>query len=255
MVGVCAAALWALAGCQWVVRPETAPAGGPVVLAPGQPARVANADLTLHFVEVRSDDRCPRQVVCEWEGEARLAMTVQAGDGPVRAFELSTYAYSGENYLLYTDYVIRLLEVAPYPETPDEPIPLEDYRATLDVEPIPTGPISATFNLPFQLQIGQTANVAEGALSVRWTQMVEDSRCPTMVTCAWNGQARLALTVQPAGEAAQEIELTSNPDVGPETVDVGIYAVRLLSVTPYPQQPEQPIQPEEYSARLSVMQR
>jgi hypothetical protein len=257
-VGLWAALIWLLAGCQWVIQPpaaQTAQAGAPVVLAPGQTAHLADAGLTLHFESVRSDDRCPKQVACEWEGEARLALTAQAGDGPARPFELSTYAYSGQDTWLYTGYVIRLVEVAPYPETPEQPIAADAYRATLQVEPLADGPISATFNLPFQLPLGRAADVAEGALTVTWTHLLDDSRCPTQVSCVWDGEARLALTVQPAGAAAQEVEITTNSGAGPDTVEVGGYVVRLWEVTPYPDQPDPPIRPEEYSARLSVMQR
>jgi hypothetical protein len=245
--------LWLAGGCQWVIEPEMAvQLGEPFTLAPGEMARLPAEALTIGFQQVVSDDRCPRQLACEWPGEARLLATVQASDLPTRTFELSSYGYAAEDGMLYTDYAIRLVEVAPYPEESMDEIAPDAYRATFQVEPAPESPITIMPDEAFQLRVGETAQFADGALAVTWERLADDSRCPTMVSCIWAGEARLAITVSDADDAQSSVELTTNPAAGDDRVVIGPYELRLLDVTPDPQWPDEPIRPGEYAARFAL---
>lgn len=247
-----AAVLWAATACTWTVEPRvTAHLDAPVNVRPGWTAAWQDADLTLQLQTVLSDDRCPRQVVCEWAGEARLQLRVQAGEYPSRRFELSTYPYFGEDQLLYAGYAIRLVEVSPYPKQPNEARTLEDYRITLVAAPATAEPLTVSLGTAFQLQTGQSARLDGDDLTLTWERLLDDSRCPTMVTCAWIGEARLALTWVYQGAAGDGV-LTTLPDADAGVVVVGPYRVRLLGVTPAPEFPDQPLEPSEYAARWNI---
>jgi hypothetical protein len=115
------------------------------------------------------------------------------------------------------------------------------------------------FNLndPFALAGGQEGLIASEGLRLRFSDVLEDSRCPTQVECFWTGQARIAVSVQPEGAASTTVEFNTNPAPG-QTVnqaDVGRYSIEMLSLEPYPQTPENPIAFEDYHASLTVRKR
>ena len=49
-------------------------------LAPGESARIRDTDLVLIFDAVTEDSRCPANVVCIWEGNARAQFTLRQYD-------------------------------------------------------------------------------------------------------------------------------------------------------------------------------
>ena len=59
-----------------------------VTLAAGQTARVASG-VTLTFVRVANDSRCPAGAQCVWAGELRIALSLNT-NGETSAFDLST---------------------------------------------------------------------------------------------------------------------------------------------------------------------
>jgi hypothetical protein len=111
------------------------------------------------------------------------------------------------------------------------------------------------FNLnePFALNGGQEALIPSEKVRLRFTDVVEDSRCPTQVDCFWTGQARIAIAVQPDGGSPTNVEFNTNPAPGQtvKVVTVGKYGVELQSLDPYPQTPD-PIPFEDYCAMLLV---
>src|ERR1700750_3052405 len=54
-----------------------------------------------------------------------------------------------------------------------------------------------SLNEAFPLGGGQEGLNPGDKLRVRFTDVLEDSRCPTQVACFWTGQARIAVAVQP----------------------------------------------------------
>jgi hypothetical protein len=112
------------------------------------------------------------------------------------------------------------------------------------------------FNLnePFALAGGQDALVPSEKLRLRFTDVLEDSRCPTRVECFWTGQARIAIEVQPDGSAPTTVGFNTNPAPGQtvKSATVGAYSIELQSLDPYPQTPEDPIAFEDYRATVVV---
>jgi len=58
-------------------------------LAPGQTATVRRADARVTFREVREDSRCPVDVQCVWEGDAKVEVTIARTGSPTETKTLS----------------------------------------------------------------------------------------------------------------------------------------------------------------------
>jgi len=101
----------------------------------------------------------------------------------------------------------------------------------------------------FQLSIGQTATLPMERLSIRFTGVVEDSRCPVDVQCVWAGNAKVTLDVSQTGKARQTITLNSNLE--PREVAYEGFRIRFEGLVPQPRS-NPPIRREDYRLRLSV---
>jgi hypothetical protein len=114
------------AGCSSASPVRPTPVDASIVLAPGQTARVAD-DLSVGFVGVIGDSRCPADAICISAGEAIVRIDVAASTGQAQR-DLRT----GGAPVLLGGVRLELLELAPYPlaSRPTEP---GDYRATLRV--------------------------------------------------------------------------------------------------------------------------
>jgi hypothetical protein len=114
-------------------------------------------------------------------------------------------------------------------------------------------PPEYNLNEVFALGGGQQASIRGENLSLRFTDVLEDSRCPTAVDCVWTGQARIAVEVQPQGSAPTVTEFNTNAAPGQrlQTTRVGAYTIELQSLAPYPETTE-PIAFEDYRATLLV---
>jgi hypothetical protein len=104
-------------------------------LSGGQEGLIASEKLRLRFADVLEDSRCPTQVECFWTGQARIALSVQPEGNGSTNVEFNTNPAPGQTVKVATvgQYRIELQSLDPYPQTPEDPIPFEDYRATLVV--------------------------------------------------------------------------------------------------------------------------
>ena len=115
------------------------------------------------------------------------------------------------------------------------------------------------------LAYGETDTVADG-LALTFQDVLEDSRCPADVMCAWSGWVRIQLLVQPPNEAATTVVITSFTDSKGNTethtgnqeaqpfAKVGKYLIELKQVTPYPAKHDEPIPLEAYQVVIQVHQ-
>lgn len=67
-------------------------------------------------------------------------------------------------------------------------------------------------------------------MSIRFEDVLEDSRCPVGATCVWAGNARVALTVERTGEDPARIELNTLRE--PRSATVSGCTVDLADLTP-----------------------
>ncbi len=129
----------ALAGCQAdqaAADPAAIDLNQAFVLKGGKAASINGEHLRLRFADVLEDSRCPERVECFWTGQARVAVVVQPDGGEPTTLEFNTNPAPGQTVSTgrvgeYTVATIQSLD--PYPQTPDEPIALAEYRATLTV--------------------------------------------------------------------------------------------------------------------------
>jgi hypothetical protein len=121
------------------------------------------------------------------------------------------------------------------------------------VEPESTDLDTFALDELFSLGGGQTAVLETGDLQLSFTEVPEDSRCPTEVNCFWSGRALVVMMAQQGGEAVT-LEFDTNPAPN-ETVDTLAafeYTVHLEQLDPYPKNPENPIEFADYRAQLVV---
>jgi hypothetical protein len=131
----------ALAGAA-PARAADPPPGERVALRLGGPAAVTATGLTVRFVAVTEDSRCPRPASCVWRGNARVELDVAAPGAPPARVALHTlhkdyqsrYAPIDQHpyQVRYAAFVIRIVDLTPYPEV-DRTIRPEDYEVTLAV--------------------------------------------------------------------------------------------------------------------------
>jgi hypothetical protein len=87
--------------------------------------------LKVAFDGVRSDSRCPMDVMCVWAGDAVVTVRLSQPAGGQVERELHTDSRGSEaSYLAYS---IRLVALAPYPRSA-QPIQPDEYVASLAVE-------------------------------------------------------------------------------------------------------------------------
>ena len=99
------------------------------VLAPGESARVAGADVSIRFVGVQGDSRCPADAICIQGGDAIVRIEVLSSAAAAKAYDLHT---GDMRPVLHENLTIALVQLAPYPFSSRTTQPGE-YRATLRV--------------------------------------------------------------------------------------------------------------------------
>jgi hypothetical protein len=109
--------------------------GQPVTMAIGQSVMLNDALVTITFIGMSEDSRCPTQVNCVWSGRAVANFRVQANGEPAQNIVLSTiHSPEKTNVASVAGYRIEMTDVQPTPETPDNPISPDRYRVMLVVE-------------------------------------------------------------------------------------------------------------------------
>lgn len=121
---VCTAAVVLAAGCST----PTDPVNATMTLAPGQTG--AAGSLSVKFIGVTIDTRCPANALCIQAGDAYIALEASVA-ATQRSFELQVLNPTNRETEV-RGYLISVDSLSPYPFAPD-PIAPEDYRVTLHV--------------------------------------------------------------------------------------------------------------------------
>ena len=139
--------------------------------------------------------------------------------------------------------------VAPTPATPS-PAPLGPFRPTA---PPTTGPASTRQIAPlgsrFTIRFGETVAIENTVVTITLAQVVQDSRCPSDVTCIRAGDVTLRLATANT-DGVTMVELTIS-DRGEPAANFDGLTVTLLEVAPIPQSTST-IDPTSYRATLIV---
>ena len=96
----------------------------------------------------------------------------------------------------------------------------------------------------FELEFGEQASLENRELSIKFTELLEDSRCPEGVVCVWAGNAKVALQIN-------DQETTLNTYLEPKETTISSFNIALISVSPYPVY-TMDFQNEDYVVRLLV---
>ena len=115
----------------------------------------------------------------------------------------------------------------------------------------PTDPDSVPFrDGTIVLQYGNSSQVSAD-LRVSFAQVVEDSRCPASVVCAWQGNGAIRLDVTTGG-GAQSVKLnTAGGTTFPRETSVAGYTFTLVELDPQ-RQTNDPIPVGQYRATIRV---
>ncbi|HEY8110284.1 MAG TPA: hypothetical protein VIG05_05420 [Candidatus Nitrosotenuis sp.] len=100
---------------------------------------------------------------------------------------------------------------------------------------------------PFTLKFNQGAMITFDNILVRFSNVTSDSRCPSDVTCIWQGEISVQVDVKKGNANFESIILGENNEIP----IFGKYVIQLLKVEPYPQSTHM-IQPDEYIATLVI---
>ena len=110
--------------------------------------------------------------------------------------------------------------------------------------------IDANLDSEFVLQINQSAEIKSEYITVTFFNVTSDSRCPSDVTCIWQGQAGIEIGVQ-KGEVESSVSLSIGGDSSPEESIFNSYLIQLVDLSPYPISTKN-IQPEDYTATIKI---
>ena len=111
---------------------------------------------------------------------------------------------------------------------------------------------SVSLDEEFTLRNGQQVTIEGQKLTLKFSSLIHDSRCPTSVTCAWAGNG--AIVVEVSRKKKKAVQAMLNTLLEPKQVEYKGYTVRLVALNPYPKTPGQ-IDPSEYEAVLIVSKR
>ena len=76
-----------------------------------------------------------------------------------------------------------------------------------------------------------TAHATKKRITVKFLEVLEDSRCPEGVDCVWAGNAKIKLELSKKGEPAKVVEL--NTGMGDKSVVFGGYEIYLVDLLPH----------------------
>lgn len=99
----------------------------------------------------------------------------------------------------------------------------------------------------FTLRIGESTAITELGIWLRFIQVVEDSRCPSDVVCAWAGDGAVLIEVAPLNGDSKEDTLHTTLD--PHSIPLGRAELQLVHLAPYPVT-SRPIAPGDYTVTL-----
>lgn len=101
-------------------RPVSVVLDSPFELLVGQEAVVSSEDLTITFVDVPEDSRCPASTNCDASGRARVRVDVTAGGRQLGLHELVLRQRTiGGTVQSVGQYVLSMRELNPYPGSGD----------------------------------------------------------------------------------------------------------------------------------------
>jgi len=108
-------------------------------------------------------------------------------------------------------------------------------------------------NEDYELEYGQTADFNRGDFTIRFDEVLEESRCPSCCFCVWAGIVRVRLVIE-EDAVSTDIEMImpggSFDSQNPPTVEYQDYSIELKEVNPYPE--DFPSEEADYNIVFSI---
>lgn len=118
--------LFLMTGCDDAQTSPTAPVNTEFTLAPGEARRIDGEFVTVRFIGVSGDSRCPADAICVLGGSATVEIAVASGLSN-RSYDLRT---GDMQPVVHDGLTIALVQLMPYPFSARTIAP-DEYRATL----------------------------------------------------------------------------------------------------------------------------
>jgi hypothetical protein len=109
--------------------------------------------------------------------------------------------------------------------------------------------ITASLGQEFTLPVGKTASIEGENLSIKFVEVISDSRCPEGVECVWAGEAQCRLHFTLSGSPAEMVIV--QPGGGADAKDYFIQYGIDFKLEPYPQEGQQ-IATSDYRLIMTV---
>lgn len=129
--------------------------GNPFYLKIDQTASLSNPSVTVRFIRISEDSRCPgsngnKMVACAWSGQVSAVLEVKQGSNPAETITLTSFGGNSPKLPAmavknFGSFQLQLLGVEPHPII-DEQINPADYVATLQVINAPAQTVPTTTN-------------------------------------------------------------------------------------------------------------
>ncbi|MEM7186334.1 MAG: hypothetical protein AAF466_06715 [Bacteroidota bacterium] len=109
--------LWLCALPQFLWAQDDTPITPRIAIKVALSESIETHEVTVEFLEVLEDSRCPKDVECLWAGRARVKVKVSRPDTDSEILEITLG--KNDSNVLYTDenYVLRAAALTPYPTT------------------------------------------------------------------------------------------------------------------------------------------
>ncbi len=99
-------------------------------------------------------------------------------------------------------------------------------------KPVPVKKARTNMNGEMTLKINEQTTDQASGITLKFVELVEDSRCPEGVNCIWAGNAKVKISVSKNGADGQTIELNTN--LQPRSIVYQGSTITLSDVTPHP---------------------
>lgn len=127
-----------LLSCADVVDPPCldSPKGEEISLKKSQTISYCKENISISFVDVLNDSRCPSNVTCIWAGFVQVKLDIQGISGE-STIELATEpnSYGISSQVDFEGLSIKLVDVSPYPAI-NVKINPDEFRAILLIEKV-----------------------------------------------------------------------------------------------------------------------
>jgi hypothetical protein len=112
------------------------------------------------------------------------------------------------------------------------------------------GLITPALSEKFELPVGGSARIASTDLTVVFEEVESDSRCPTGVTCVWEGDGVVHLCLGASPQTATSLRLHTRESASQKARHAGL-VIQLVELRPYPAG-DVPVDSATYRVRLVV---